>query len=169
MFYRNYNLKRVVGLLGVALAMLSGIQQNHAFCLLSGCGSPTASFEKTGEKTGRSVAVCCSSQSCSNMLAKSSASTASASTGCQNVDKQSDSCPCPPSCWCHQSPEPLGLPTSASKSLDLLSQSTVETLLPSTSQAGSDPCSPHDLETTIGTSSIESVILHCAKLCRFLI
>ena len=121
MFYRNHNLRRTIGLLGVALALLSGIQQGHAFCYLAGCDSASTRAEQSDQMADSLVAACSCSRACNKTRTKSSASIA-----CEGVANQSEPCPCPPACWCHQLPEPLGLPASASVSVDLLSQSDYE-------------------------------------------
>jgi len=163
MFYRNHNLRRAIGLLGVALALLSGIQQGHAFCYLTGCDSASTRVEQSDQMADSLVAACSCSRTCNKTRTKSSASTA-----CEGVANQSEPCPCPPACWCHQLPEPFGLPTSASVHVDLLSQSIGQSHTLMTTVAGCDRRSLYDLETTIG-ASFESVMLRCAKLCRFLI
>ncbi len=170
MFYRNYNLRRAIGLLGVVLALLSGIQQGHAFCYLTGCDSASTRIEQTDKMADSLVAACSCSRTCNKTRTKFSASTPSESTACEGVANQSDSCPCPPACWCHQLPEPLGLPASASVSVDLLSQSKSigQSHILTTAVAGCDQSSLYDLETTI-SASFESVMLRCAKLCRFLV
>jgi len=165
MFYRNHNLRQAIGLLGVVLALLSGIQQGHAFCYLAGCDSASTRVEQSDQMADSLVAACSCSRTCNKTRTKSSASTA-----CEGVVNQSEPCPCPPACWCHQLPGPLGLPTSASVPEDLLSQLIGQshvTMAVSVS-TGSDQSSQYDLETTI-SASFESVMPRCAKLCRFLI
>ncbi len=156
MFYRHHNLKRAMGLLGVVLALLSGVQQGHSFCYLAGCGSSSASLESVDSLAG----VC----SCPAVCSKRSTSASSTSEG-RNVDSPSNSCPCPTTCWCHQPAEPLGLPANASGPVELLAQN-VELV---TSLVGCDLDSLHNRKTTTSNASLETAMLRCAKLCRFLI
>ncbi|NOY40444.1 MAG: hypothetical protein GXP26_01220 [Planctomycetes bacterium] len=160
MFYRNHNLKRAIGLLGVALALLSGIQQGHSFCFRAGSSSPLA----TAEAAGSLVDVCnCCSRTCNERQKKYFSSTEGG-----NDASQDDSSPCPATCWCHQSLVPLGLPTGAPEPVDLLAQSLGQFHLPMAASAGCEQGSLYDLETTFD-ASIGSSTLRCAKLCRFLI
>jgi len=159
MFYRNHNLKRTIGLLGVVLAMLSGIQQSHALCYLAVCNTHSASVEKADKGT----AACPFAHRCNERRTKPSVLPEDA-----GVNRHSDSCPCPPTCWCHQSPGPLSLPTSACEPVELSPRSLERFHSPMTSLGVCGRSSSADLEAMIG-ASIESVTLHCAKLCRFLI
>jgi len=158
-FYRSYNMKRAVGLLGVALALLSGVQQSHSFCYLAGCASPSSPVDT---KAGSSVGTCTCSRMCNEGRTKSSplSSVRAPEVG------QSGSCPCPPTCWCHQSPGPLSLPISASA--ERLSQSPEQSHTPMTAPAGCDQGSTRNREATVARS-VDGAMVRCAKLCRFLI
>lgn len=170
MFYRNHNLRRAIGLLGIALALLSGVQQGHTFCYLAGCHSvalgATTLGEKTSLKADRLESRCCS-RSCNRVWSQSQKKLSSSSDG-EIANKPSGSCPCPPSCWCHQTPEPLGLPTSAPASVDLLAQGIGQSLATMTQPAYCDQGWLPELKTPTD-ASLETVMLRCAKLCRFLI
>lgn len=158
MFYRNHNLKRSIGLLGVVLALLFGLRQSLASCYLAGCSSPAVV-----EATDSLVVVCTCSDACNERQTKLSSSLVSG-----NDAGQGDSCPCPSTCWCHQSLVPLGLPTSAPESLELLAQSIEPFCSPTVASVGCEQSLPHGLEATIGAST-GSASLRCARLCRFLI
>jgi len=200
MFYRNHNLRQAIGLLGIVLALLSGVQQGHTFCYLAGCylaGCHSATLgektlgektvgektlgkktlvEKTltekalGDKTDSLVSSCCS-RSCSRVRSQSqkkSQKKSSSSADGEIANKPGGSCPCPPTCWCHQTPEPLGLPTSAPISVDLLAQSIGQSLATRTQPTCCDPGLLSGLKAPTD-ASIGSVMLRCATLCRFLI
>jgi len=161
MFYRHHNLKRAIGLLGVVLALLSGVQQGHSFCYLAGCDFSLSSLEKAGQGSDRLTNACPCSRTCSRRPADSSATESSEG---RNLGSPSDSCPCPTTCWCHQSPEPLSLPASAPGPVELLTQSTELV----TATMDFDLGSLHSQKTT-AEGSPETAMLRCAKLCRFLI
>jgi len=159
MFYRHHNLKQAIGLLGVVLALLSGVQQGHAFCYLAGCGPSLVLSERTDSLAG----ACPCSQACGERLT-SSLATISLARVDGAIHRPSDSCPCPSTCWCHQSPEPLSLPASAPSSVELLAQSIgLATVL-----LDCDLGSLHD-QATATDAPFETAMLRCAKLCRFLI
>ena len=166
MFYRNHNLRRAIGLLGIVIAMLSGVQQGHTFCYLAGCHSTTLCEKTLSDKTDSIVSSCCS-RSCSR-VGRQSQNRPSTSPEGDIANKPSGSCPCPPTCWCHQTPEPLGLPTSAPASIDLLSECVGRVF----AAAVQPTCCNHGLLSGLKAptdASIEPVVLRCAKLCRFLI
>jgi len=156
MFYRNHNLRRAIGLLAIVLALLSGVQQGHALCYLAGCNIVSTQTEKTDSSVGR----CCSQRSCRVQSPSLSE--------CEGVGKPSGSCPCPPTCWCHQTPGPLGLPTSAPVSVDLLAQGIEQSLATMIQPVCCDQGWLSELKAP-ADASIETVVLRCAKLCRFLI
>jgi len=181
MFYRNHNLRLAIGLLGVVLTLWSGVQQSHAFCYLAGCNSATTQSEKTEKADSiESVRCCsrsysskkgyCSKKSYCSRQTKSSSAESKSSAETEGVDLPNGSCPCPcpPTCWCHQSPEPLGLPTSVPASIDLLSQGFGQSLAPMVQPSCCDQGLLYDSNTTTD-ASIATVLLRCAKLCRFLI
>ncbi len=164
MFYRNHNLRRAIGLFGIVIALLSGVQQGHTFCYLTGCNSVSTRSDSTQtEKSDSFVSVCSCSQSCNVVQEKSSVLTQG-----QGVDNPSGSCPCPPTCWCHQTPGPLGLPTSAPVSVNLLAQGIEQSLATMIQLACCDQGLLPELKASTDTS-LETVMLRCAKLCRFLI
>ena len=167
MFFRNSNLRRATGLLGVVLALLSGFQQSHALCYLAGCHVSSVSTEKTVQGADHSAGACSCSQSSSNTLAGSS-SEVSASVGCKGIDKSSESCPCPPTCWCHFLSTPFGLPLGPPVPLDLVSQGLGLCPLSVKSLTEFGQLSSHANDATLDAST-ETTSLRCAKLCRFLI
>jgi len=156
-FYRSYNMKRAIGLLGVVLALLSGVQQGHSFCFLAGCVSPSSSVDAKADCLG---GACSCSRRSSERQVK-----CSPSSGVESPDA-GQSCPCPPTCWCHQSPGPLGLPTSASA--ERLSQSLGQSHTLITASVGCDQGSTRNREATVARS-VDGAMVRCAKLCRFLI
>ncbi len=159
MFYRNHNLKQAIGLLGVVLALLFGIQQSLASCYLAGCSSPPAAVDSTDGLVDASTCsdACCGRQTKLSLLLVSG-----------NDASPGDSCPCPSTCWCHQTLVPLGLPTSAPESLERLAQSMGQFCSPTVASVGCEQGLPYGVEATIGASP-GSTPLRCAKLCRFLI
>jgi len=174
MFYRNHNLRRAIGLLGIVLALLSGVQQGHTFCYLSDCHSTTTLGKKTsptlGKKTGLkadSLVSSCCSWSCSRVRGQSPNKSSSSADG-EITNKPDGSCPCPPTCWCHQTPGPLGLPTSVPVSVDLLAQGIGQSLATMIQPTCCDQGLLSELKAP-SDASIEPVVLRCARLCRFLI
>lgn len=164
MFYRNHNLRRAIGLFGIVIALLSGVQQGHTFCYLAGCNSVSKqSVSSQIEKTDKLVSVCSCSRNCNVVQEKPSVLIEG-----QGVDRSSGSCPCPPTCWCHQTPGPLGLPTSAPASVDLLAQGIEQSLATMIQLACCDQGLLPELKAPTD-ASLETVMLRCAKLCRFLI
>ncbi len=175
MFFRNSNLRRATGLLGVALALLSGIQQqSHALCFLAGCHGISVSIEETGPKTDRLRGACSCSRNSRRTLSATDASVTTERQGaaeceaaeCGGVGQHHGACPCPPTCWCHVSSAPLGLPVSESRSAERLPPSMEPSPLPMTALVQSDLGPKRSLETTIARSK-DGARLRCAKLCRF--
>ncbi len=167
MFYRNRNLRRVTGLLAIVLAVLPGIQLSHAFCYVAGCNSDTVRIKKTDQKSVKLAGDCSCSRSC-KIPTKVSGSTASGLAAGEGVDEHRGSCPCPPMCWCHQLPEPLGLPTSAPVRVDQLSEGMGQYLAPMIQPSCCGQGLLYDSKATTD-ASISTVLLRCAELCRFLI
>jgi len=167
-FRRYNNSKRVTALLGVVLALLPSVQHLHLVCVLGGCATSslqTACCEHVNSETK----TCSHAHSCkSTQACKSTRDTAVPSSLDGGTDKQNSSCPCPQSCWCHQTPQPFELPRCPSEPIELLLQSIA--LSDATIGATLDL---HQTRSYDGTSAIaassESSVQRCAQLCRFLI
>ena len=162
MFRRYANSKRVIALLGVVLALLPCVQHGHLLCALGGCA--TSPMEGAcSEHVNSETTTCSHAHAC-----KSTRETAVPSSLDDGIDEQNSSCPCPPSCWCHQAPQPLELPRCPTGPIELLLQSN--TLADATNVAAIDlhQTLSYDCASAVATSS-ESAVQRCAQLCRFLI
>lgn len=162
-FSRHNNLKRGIALLGVALALLSGVEHTHLLCQLGGCSEVSAEKVCHHHETDEAKAATCS-HSCKSTIRTLAAKPASDEGESAHQD---GSCPCPPDCWCHRSPQPLELPRAPSES----SVAQLVNLLSSHCVASAAICV--DAEPHHGTSELNPLAQtspeRCASLCRFLI
>ena len=108
MFRRHHNLKRALGLLGVVLALASSAQQSRLLCSLAGCAPAHACSADGGCRHASSV----------NPTGPTACESACDGEGV-NATCPAES-PCPADCWCHQAPEPYGLPRMATEALGSL-------------------------------------------------
>lgn len=159
MFYRYHNLRRAVGLLGVVLALSSTGQQTRMFCVIAGCSPASACDAEVHHGT------------CPHSCNQSE--TAKASPSCDTChDELEDSrpaqCPCPNSCWCHQSPEPFELPKTPSQPLELLLTGVVYTDATIASTPDGEQ-SARTVSLAALHSSTTTSAQFCSELCRFLI
>ena len=170
MFRRYDNLKRGVALLGVVLALLSGVEHTHLLCQLGGCAEVVAGQSYGHHHANQSAATTCS-QSCSCKSPAYRITAKSATTKLVNNDcglaHQDGSCPCPPGCWCNRAPQPLELPRGPSESsvaqlVVLLSSDCVAYVAIS---LDAEAYSSTNEPSLLAQSSAEL----CASLCRFLI
>lgn len=155
MLHRHDNSKRVIALLGVMLAMSSGMQHAHLLCGLSGC-AVAAVAEHTYTLASAENHSCSHSCDCH----------ASKTTGGDQGDHSP--CPCPPECWCQQAPQPLELPRSVPEPTELLLQGFI--CCTSTSIAVAN-CDLIASQISFGATdaTTESSVERCVQLCRFLI
>ena len=162
MFRRYDNLKRALSLLGMALALSSTAPQTHAFCQQAECAAALPDCENRHSCPFAHSEPCCRSGSpadCGH----------SAMDGCRDEHRgtQSDPCPCPPACWCHQSPEPLQLPRNAPGPTDQLVQCAVYL-----DHAELDSSRVEQQSRVAALESLDSSVMSaaqvCAQLCRFL-
>ncbi len=162
MFRRYDNLKRAIALLGVVVTLSSGTQQTHFLCDLAGCVIP-------GSVRVEGVAPCCKQEGSSVGRCSHSQRSTSQVAGSQDrcAEENEGSCPCPPSCWCHQTPAPMNLPKDTSE-LPLLVLTGIENLGATAVETidGSQP--PQVVSTIALESSSLSASQRCVQLCRFL-
>ena len=164
MFRRYDNLKRAICLLGVVLALSPSLQETHAFCFIAGCAPTHSSGEADG--SGDAEHTSCSGHDCS--ASDTCQSNSNDSEHHQEPGEQSPAqCPCPPACWCHQSPSPLELPKSGPAPFELLVAGPVYVALASFDTTQSAHLSRFDAISAID-SSVKSAPQVCAQLCRFL-
>ncbi len=168
MFRRYDNLKRGVALLGVVLALLSGVEHTHLLCQLGGCAEVVADQSCKHRDADESAATTCS-HSCKSSVPRIAAKSTTAKladSGCGLVHEDG-SCPCPPDCWCNRAPQPLELPRGPSES------SVAQLIVLLSSGCFTSVAISVDAEPYNGTN--ESSLLaqtspeRCASLCRFLI
>ncbi len=159
MFYRHHNLRRALGLLGVVLALASTAQQTQVFCVIAGCSPATASEGEVHHGT--------CPHSCHQ---NETANTSLPHEGCHDEPQNScpAPCPCPDTCWCHQSPEPFELPKAPSQPSELLLTGLVyhDATIASVSHAEQ---SLRTMWLTALDSSTTTSAQLCSELCRFLI
>ncbi len=153
MLHCHDNSKRVLALLGVMLAMSSGMQSAHLLCGLSGCAVATVA-EPTCTQASAETHSCSHSRDCP----------ASKTTG----GDQGDNSPCPAECWCQQTPQPLELPRSAPEPTELLLQGFVCGTATSIAVANCNFIASQ-ISSGATDATAESSVERCAHLCRFLI
>lgn len=163
MFRRYDNLKRGIALLGVTLALFSGVEHTHLLCQLGVCAEVSAEPASHHHEGDEPKAATCS-HSC-----KSSARTvASKPASCEDgLVHQDGSCPCPPECWCQRAPQPLELPKGPSES----SEAQIASLLSNHCVAFVAICVVAKPSHNVGdpSSLAKSSPERCVSLCRFLI
>jgi hypothetical protein len=161
-FYRRLNMKRFVAAGGLALVLLNGGLQTHAFCQLTDCADTAAAKEECG---------CCHDRSddcCSNSMLKDSEASDSGCSSCESIasEHHHESCPNPESCWCCQpsAPQQAPSPIEADMVVDILTTSSAT------------PASIVDLDSApaeaIGGAVVDSTARAfdlCVRLCRFLV
>jgi len=164
MFYHYDNLKRAIGLLSVVLVLSSGFQQTGLCCYLAGSAS-TDSCNVAEEH-------CCSEHVCPHSPMRQGNSTPHESA---SQDECSDHlccsclgpCPCPPTCYCHQSPDPFELPRSAPEPTELLVLGSVCADVTMIGALHNEQLSRAAVIAVLD-SSVKSAAQVCAQLCRFL-
>lgn len=159
-FYRLNIAKRIVAACGIALVMLSCLQQTHALCQLTGCRSLESSEHRAD--CGKCPAQPKCKHSCARPVEKPAGSYLA--SHCDN-GSHDRSCPTPGKCMCCQAP-----PTpSQSSPVDAESLTTASLTY---SNWGSVTTSV-DLaavgwDTSTSRISPERSIETCVRLCRFL-
>lgn len=161
MFQRYHNLKRGAALFGAILALLSGMGNTHWMCQLGGCATEAAD-DLCVYQDSQLVKSCPHSHGCN---AASEASHSDPEPRHEKHDRSS--CPCPPDCWCNQTPQPLELPKSTTDTSELLtltlSQSEVVIAIVACDALDS-PFNQGEVPDQSASST-----QRCAQLCRFLI
>ena len=162
MFSRYNNMKRGAALLGLMLALLSGLEGSHLLCQIRVCSIVAADAP---DHRGESVTCGCSYPGC----APSGTPSASNPQLCGQHDgcDQDGSCPCPPTCWCKQAPQPFELPKDASPSIEILLIAISSSS--NTVALGTDPVTKPGIDCLFADSPHVTSTERCAKLCRFLI
>ena len=161
MFGRHDNLKRAISILGIVLALSPTLQHTHAFCHLAGCtASPSSAAAEAHD---------CSEHNCPFTRHNHSSVQGSTPDRCGDDfnDSQSAPCPCPPACWCHQSPEPLELPRNAPEPTNLLLFGAVYLDVAVLDTSRDEQRSRNAVLASLD-SSARSAAQICAQLCRFL-
>jgi len=166
MFHRYHNLRRAVGLLSVLLALSSTAQQTRILCVVAGCSPVNDCEEEVHQGTCPHSCSNCKTQNASLFPCKSRVPCGT-SHGSRD-DSLPTKCPCPDSCWCHQSPEPFELPKTPSQSHELLLTGVVCTDGTIASMPYGDQSARKIGLAALGSSTATSVQF-CSELCRFLI
>ena len=162
MFYRRLNMKRLVAVGGLALVLLNGGHQTHAFCQLTDCVDAAATEAENH---------CCQSSSndcCSKSKAKHCEPSDSGCSPCESIAREShhENCPNPESCWCCQPSAPQQAPSSiaADAVVDAL---TTFSATPAVI-VDLDSAPPRAVGGAVDDSTDQSFDL-CVRLCRFLV
>jgi hypothetical protein len=161
-FYRRLNMKRLVAAGGLALVLLNGGHQTHAFCQLTDCVDAAATEAESRCCQGRS------DDCCSNLKAKHCEPSDSGCLPCESIvsEHHHESCPNPESCWCCQpsAPQQAPSPIEADTVVDVLTTFSAT------------PATIVDLDSapaeTMGgavVDSTERAFDLCVRLCRFLV
>lgn len=116
MLRRYHNMKRGVALLGVVLALLSGVEQTHLLCQLGGCAA-SGCVDSSEHACHQHGADEFEASPCSDSHRTSPAVAAEKSAShVGGLAHKDHSCPCPPDCWCQRAPQPLELPRGSTES-----------------------------------------------------
>lgn len=156
MFRHHHNLKRALGLLGVVLALASSAQQSRLVCSLAGCAPSHFCGEHSDCDHARSV----------NPTGPTSCEPACGGEGV-NEPCPTES-PCPVNCWCHQAPEPYGLPRVATEVLEPLEYSAATSSVGTLSEVAAKQVVAGK-PAAVMDATVDSAVERCAVLCRFLI
>lgn len=160
MFSRYNNTKRGAALLGVMLALLSGMEGSHLLCQMGVCSIAVA--EDGSDQHGESVTCICSNPYGCAATGEPPASNRQV-YGCD----QGGSCPCPPTCWCKHAPQPFELPKDSSPSVEILFLALSSNS--SSVALGTDPVTKPGIDCLFVDSPHVTSTERCARLCRFLI
>ncbi|MBA4105989.1 MAG: hypothetical protein C0485_09540 [Pirellula sp.] len=161
-FYRRLNMKRLVAVGGLALVLLNGGHQTHAFCQLTDCMDAAAAEAESH---------CCQGPSddcCSNSKAEHCEPSDSGCSPCESIasERHHESCPNPESCWCCQpsAPQQAPSPIEADTVVNVL---TTFSATP-TVTVDLDSASSEAMDGSVVDSTDQAFDL-CVRLCRFLV
>lgn len=162
MFYRRLNMKRFVAAGGLALVLLNGGHQTHAFCQLTDCVDAAATEAESRCCQGSSV------DRCSNSKSRHCESSDSGRSSCESIasERHHESCPNPESCWCCQpsAPQQAPSPIEADTVVDVLTTfSATPAIIVDLDSAPSEA-----MGGAVDDSTDRSFDL-CVRLCRFLV
>lgn len=162
MFYRRLNMKRLVAVGGLALMLLNGGLQTHAFCQLTDCVDAAATVAESHSCHGRAND-CCSSSPSKHCEPSDS--------GCSSHESLAsghhhDSCPDPASCWCCQPSPPQQAPSSIAADAVVDAMTTFSATPAAIVDLDSAP--PAAVGGAVDDSTDQSFDL-CVRLCRFLV
>lgn len=169
MFHHYGSLKRVIAIFGMALLLSSSLQQTRVFCFLAGCAPKSCGAQPgQGELGGHA----CSGRDCPFSRAHRELHQpcdALPADSCVDAlfDSCPTSCPCPPACWCHQSPEPFELPRTATVSIELVDLGPVYSDMTIDGSTLSSQCRRERAISVLNASAMSAAEV-CAHLSRFL-
>ena len=161
-FYRRHNVKRLVVASGLALVLINGAHQTHAFCQLTECVEAAAQEAESH---------CChdrSQECCSLSKPEHSESAMSDCPPCASVvsEQHHDNCPNPDACWCCQpsAPQQAPSPIEADTVVDVLTTfSATPAIIVDLDSAPSEATGGAVVDST------ERAFDLCVRLCRFLV
>jgi len=161
-FNRRLNMKRLVAAGGLALVLLNGGHQTHAFCQLTDCLDAASKEAESHCCRGRS------DDCCSNSKAKHCEPSDSGSTSCESIasEHHHENCPNPESCWCCQpsAPQQAPSPIEADTVVDVLTTfSATPAIIVDLDSA------PPEAKGGAVVDSTERAFDLCVRLCRFLV
>lgn len=154
MFRSADNLKQAIAVATILLSFSTLAQHSGLYCRLGACG--TRSVANTSE-----VSACCHNHACQ---AEERPSPATQSVG----EHRHDSCPCPDSCWCHQSPQPVEPPRSFDEPFELAFSGAFAICEDVIAGGIADQRALVTWSLPLHSEE-ESAVCRCAKFCRFLI
>lgn len=172
MFHRHDNMKRTIALLGIVFTLLSGSPNQHIFCSIAegGSGHVIISCHRQGSFTSDA---CPHSHGCLKIRSKKTKletiSSLLADCGqARCIKNQGRPCPCPSNCWCHQTPDPLGMPKGTVAGVVFEFSGTVHWVAASHVMTECD-LGPLTVRAPTDVFSADSATSRCTQLCRFLI
>jgi hypothetical protein len=157
MFPRQQILRRLVACMGIALALLTSVQESHALCAIAGCTADCHIRCDDCQHDAVPTCTCC----------RHEAANLSHDTGFVPQDPVDDGDPCGPKCFRSQ-PCPRDVPRNVSQSLQSRLASLVATCLPMQSGIDFQFLTIHMRARAFLNPLVQSSGSTCALLCRFL-
>lgn len=157
MFIRTSYLRRMTSCLAIFISLVGSLQQSHALCQWTECGS--ASSQQETCQAVRASCSCCHDEHEHVAVIETTCSDPCL-TSHQNL-------PCQQHCWCCQAADPLQAPTDGTGSAkELVSDSSlvaVDYLLGALTDQIVSPFDEHAFREAVSLTAAE----FCVQLCRF--
>ncbi|MDZ4656096.1 MAG: hypothetical protein SH868_00815 [Bythopirellula sp.] len=157
MFIRTSYLRRMTSCLAILISFVGSLQQSHAFCQWTECGS--ASSKQATCQADHASCKCCHDEHEQIAVIEATCSEPCL-TQHQNV-------PCQQHCWCCQASDPLRVPTDGTSSAkELVTDSSlvaVDYLFGGLTEQVASPFDEHTFREVASLTAAE----FCVQLCRF--